>query len=149
MMLIRMGSAPHVNIQPVTTGAAVSQRYWLWFVFLFLFILKILPPCFCLSPHPPPPSLCLPPSPPLLSCIRGHLQGGASLSSSVTSSSNRRVRQLPQLPPKSSTVEQGTHRCRFGLLNWTSGEGRFIHSDAGKCVHSYCYSSEHSIWKWK
>ncbi|KAM8859881.1 regulating synaptic membrane exocytosis protein 1 isoform 10-T10 [Spinachia spinachia] len=37
---------------------------------------------------------------------RGHLQGGASLSSSVTSSSNRRVRQLPQLPPKSSTVEQ-------------------------------------------
>uniref|UniRef100_A0A4W6F214 Regulating synaptic membrane exocytosis 1 n=1 Tax=Lates calcarifer TaxID=8187 RepID=A0A4W6F214_LATCA len=39
---------------------------------------------------------------------RGHLQGGASLSSSVTSSSARRVRQLPQLPPKSSTVEQGT-----------------------------------------
>uniref|UniRef100_A0A4W6F224 Regulating synaptic membrane exocytosis 1 n=1 Tax=Lates calcarifer TaxID=8187 RepID=A0A4W6F224_LATCA len=38
----------------------------------------------------------------------GHLQGGASLSSSVTSSSARRVRQLPQLPPKSSTVEQGT-----------------------------------------
>ncbi|XP_056251825.1 regulating synaptic membrane exocytosis protein 1-like isoform X16 [Seriola aureovittata] len=37
---------------------------------------------------------------------RGHLQGGASLSSSVTSSSARRVRQLPQLPPKSSTVEQ-------------------------------------------
>ncbi|XP_071337555.1 regulating synaptic membrane exocytosis protein 1 isoform X3 [Trachinotus anak] len=37
---------------------------------------------------------------------RGHLQGGASLSSSVTSSSARRVRQLPRLPPKSSTVEQ-------------------------------------------
>ncbi|XP_068423450.1 regulating synaptic membrane exocytosis protein 1 isoform X10 [Clinocottus analis] len=37
---------------------------------------------------------------------RGHLQGGASLSSSVTSSSARRVRQLPQLPSKSSTVEQ-------------------------------------------
>ncbi|XP_051282097.1 regulating synaptic membrane exocytosis protein 1-like isoform X25 [Dicentrarchus labrax] len=37
---------------------------------------------------------------------RGHLQGGSSLSSSVTSSSARRVRQLPQLPPKSSTVEQ-------------------------------------------
>ncbi|XP_026212182.1 regulating synaptic membrane exocytosis protein 1-like isoform X7 [Anabas testudineus] len=37
---------------------------------------------------------------------RGHLQGGGSLSSSVTSSSARRVRQLPQLPPKSSTVEQ-------------------------------------------
>ncbi|XP_058506916.1 regulating synaptic membrane exocytosis protein 1-like isoform X20 [Solea solea] len=37
---------------------------------------------------------------------RGHLQGGASLSSSVTSSSARKVRQLPQLPPKSSTVEQ-------------------------------------------
>ncbi|KAM8738639.1 regulating synaptic membrane exocytosis protein 1 isoform 21-T21 [Acanthopagrus schlegelii] len=36
---------------------------------------------------------------------RGHLQGGSSLSSSVTSSA-RRVRQLPQLPPKSSTVEQ-------------------------------------------
>uniref|UniRef100_A0A8C4GLP2 Regulating synaptic membrane exocytosis 1a n=1 Tax=Dicentrarchus labrax TaxID=13489 RepID=A0A8C4GLP2_DICLA len=39
-------------------------------------------------------------------CVRGHLQGGSSLSSSVTSSSARRVRQLPQLPPKSSTVEQ-------------------------------------------
>ncbi|XP_045926393.1 regulating synaptic membrane exocytosis protein 1-like isoform X4 [Micropterus dolomieu] len=37
---------------------------------------------------------------------RGHLQGGSSLSSSVTSSSARRVRQLPQLPPKSSTAEQ-------------------------------------------
>ncbi|KAM9344549.1 regulating synaptic membrane exocytosis protein 1 isoform 4-T4 [Symphorus nematophorus] len=37
---------------------------------------------------------------------RGHLQGGSSLSSSVTSSSARRVRQLPQLPPKSSTVDQ-------------------------------------------
>ncbi|XP_035029073.1 regulating synaptic membrane exocytosis protein 1 isoform X18 [Hippoglossus stenolepis] len=37
---------------------------------------------------------------------RGHLQGGASLSSSVTSSSARRVRQLPQLPPKSNTAEQ-------------------------------------------
>uniref|UniRef100_A0A8D0A8N9 Regulating synaptic membrane exocytosis 1 n=1 Tax=Sander lucioperca TaxID=283035 RepID=A0A8D0A8N9_SANLU len=36
----------------------------------------------------------------------GHLQGGASLSSSVTSSSARRSRQLPQLPPQSSTVEQ-------------------------------------------
>ncbi|XP_029377255.1 regulating synaptic membrane exocytosis protein 1-like isoform X2 [Echeneis naucrates] len=36
---------------------------------------------------------------------RDHLQGGASLSS-VTSSSARRVRQLPRLPPKSSTVEQ-------------------------------------------
>ncbi|KAM8859891.1 regulating synaptic membrane exocytosis protein 1 isoform 20-T20 [Spinachia spinachia] len=54
----------------------------------------------------------LPPKMPLLfngthkHTNRGHLQGGASLSSSVTSSSNRRVRQLPQLPPKSSTVEQ-------------------------------------------
>uniref|UniRef100_H3CWZ3 Regulating synaptic membrane exocytosis 1 n=1 Tax=Tetraodon nigroviridis TaxID=99883 RepID=H3CWZ3_TETNG len=38
---------------------------------------------------------------------RGHLPGGSSLSSSVTSSAARRVRQLPQLPPKSSTVEQG------------------------------------------
>ncbi|XP_008288778.1 regulating synaptic membrane exocytosis protein 1 isoform X1 [Stegastes partitus] len=37
---------------------------------------------------------------------RGHLQSGASLSSSVTSSSARRVRQLPQLPPKSNTAEQ-------------------------------------------
>ncbi|XP_023818995.1 regulating synaptic membrane exocytosis protein 1 isoform X20 [Oryzias latipes] len=37
---------------------------------------------------------------------RGHLQGGTSLSTSVTSSSARRVRQLPQLPPQSSTVEQ-------------------------------------------
>lgn len=43
-----------------------------------------------------------------LLCVRGHLQGGSSLSSSVTSSAAaRRVRQLPQLPPKSSTVEQG------------------------------------------
>ncbi|XP_058506918.1 regulating synaptic membrane exocytosis protein 1-like isoform X22 [Solea solea] len=54
----------------------------------------------------------LPPKMPLLfngihkHTNRGHLQGGASLSSSVTSSSARKVRQLPQLPPKSSTVEQ-------------------------------------------
>uniref|UniRef100_A0A671W1X5 Regulating synaptic membrane exocytosis 1 n=1 Tax=Sparus aurata TaxID=8175 RepID=A0A671W1X5_SPAAU len=41
--------------------------------------------------------------------LLGHLQGGSSLSSSVTSSSARRVRQLPQLPPKSSTVEQGMY----------------------------------------
>uniref|UniRef100_A0A3P9LF73 Regulating synaptic membrane exocytosis 1a n=1 Tax=Oryzias latipes TaxID=8090 RepID=A0A3P9LF73_ORYLA len=42
-----------------------------------------------------------------LTIIRwGHLQGGTSLSTSVTSSSARRVRQLPQLPPQSSTVEQ-------------------------------------------
>uniref|UniRef100_A0A8D3B034 Regulating synaptic membrane exocytosis 1 n=1 Tax=Scophthalmus maximus TaxID=52904 RepID=A0A8D3B034_SCOMX len=44
--------------------------------------------------------------PPNVPTQRGHLQGGASLSSSVTSSSARRVRQLPQLPPKSSTAEQ-------------------------------------------
>ncbi|KAM7385070.1 hypothetical protein PAMP_001168 [Pampus punctatissimus] len=37
---------------------------------------------------------------------RGHPQGGTSLSSSVMSSSARRVRQLPQLPPKSNTIEQ-------------------------------------------
>ncbi|KAM4591306.1 regulating synaptic membrane exocytosis protein 1 isoform 3-T3 [Odontesthes bonariensis] len=37
---------------------------------------------------------------------RGRMQGGASLSSSAASSSARRVRQLPQLPPQSSTVEQ-------------------------------------------
>ncbi|XP_016892670.1 regulating synaptic membrane exocytosis protein 1 isoform X1 [Cynoglossus semilaevis] len=37
---------------------------------------------------------------------RGHLQSGASLSSSVMSSSARKVRQLPQLPPKSNTAEQ-------------------------------------------
>ncbi|XP_072247601.1 regulating synaptic membrane exocytosis protein 1 isoform X9 [Leuresthes tenuis] len=37
---------------------------------------------------------------------RGYMQGGASLSSSAASSSARRVRQLPQLPPQSSTVEQ-------------------------------------------
>uniref|UniRef100_A0A3P8PW87 Regulating synaptic membrane exocytosis 1a n=1 Tax=Astatotilapia calliptera TaxID=8154 RepID=A0A3P8PW87_ASTCA len=43
----------------------------------------------------------------------GHLQSGGSLSSSVTSSSTRRVRQLPQLPPKSSTVEQGTKKVSF------------------------------------
>lgn len=43
-----------------------------------------------------------------LLCARGHLQGGSSLSSSVMSSAAaRRVRQLPQLPPKSSTAEQG------------------------------------------
>uniref|UniRef100_A0A8C7K7G5 Regulating synaptic membrane exocytosis 1 n=1 Tax=Oncorhynchus kisutch TaxID=8019 RepID=A0A8C7K7G5_ONCKI len=45
--------------------------------------------------------------------LRGHLQGGASLSSSVMSSSAaRRVRQLPQVPDKSSSpVEQGV--CGF------------------------------------
>ncbi|XP_057703798.1 regulating synaptic membrane exocytosis protein 1-like isoform X18 [Corythoichthys intestinalis] len=37
---------------------------------------------------------------------RGHHQDGAPLSSSVTSSSSRKVRQLPQLPPKSNSVEQ-------------------------------------------
>ncbi|XP_041866049.1 regulating synaptic membrane exocytosis protein 1-like isoform X6 [Melanotaenia boesemani] len=37
---------------------------------------------------------------------RGHLQGGTSRHTSVASSSARRVRQLPQLPPQSSTVEQ-------------------------------------------
>ncbi|XP_019737709.1 regulating synaptic membrane exocytosis protein 1-like isoform X4 [Hippocampus comes] len=37
---------------------------------------------------------------------RGHLQGGTPLNSSVTSSSSRKVRQLPQLPPKSNSVEQ-------------------------------------------
>ncbi|XP_077438858.1 regulating synaptic membrane exocytosis protein 1 isoform X1 [Vanacampus margaritifer] len=37
---------------------------------------------------------------------RGHHQGGTPLSSSVTSSSSRKVRQLPQLPPKSNSVEQ-------------------------------------------
>uniref|UniRef100_A0A8D3CVY5 Regulating synaptic membrane exocytosis 1 n=1 Tax=Scophthalmus maximus TaxID=52904 RepID=A0A8D3CVY5_SCOMX len=40
---------------------------------------------------------------------------GASLSSSVTSSSARRVRQLPQLPPKSSTAEQGMAICKVHL----------------------------------
>ncbi|XP_053731788.1 regulating synaptic membrane exocytosis protein 1-like isoform X31 [Synchiropus splendidus] len=35
-----------------------------------------------------------------------HHQGGPSHTSSVMSSSGRRVRQLPQLPPKSSSVEQ-------------------------------------------
>uniref|UniRef100_A0A8C2WT69 Regulating synaptic membrane exocytosis 1 n=1 Tax=Cyclopterus lumpus TaxID=8103 RepID=A0A8C2WT69_CYCLU len=68
----------------------------------------------CLTPDYHAPSseteryqpLSLPP--PTLLSLLGHLQGGASLSSSVTSSSARRVRQLPQLPPKSSTVEQGT-----------------------------------------
>uniref|UniRef100_A0A8D3AZW0 Regulating synaptic membrane exocytosis 1 n=1 Tax=Scophthalmus maximus TaxID=52904 RepID=A0A8D3AZW0_SCOMX len=61
----------------------------------------------CLTPDNHAPSSeterYQPQSPPPL---MGHLQGGASLSSSVTSSSARRVRQLPQLPPKSSTAEQ-------------------------------------------
>lgn len=48
--------------------------------------------------------------------VRGHLQGGSSLSSSVTSSAARRVRQLPQLPPKSSTVEQGIYSWLFMFL---------------------------------
>uniref|UniRef100_A0A3B4YPN7 Regulating synaptic membrane exocytosis 1 n=1 Tax=Seriola lalandi dorsalis TaxID=1841481 RepID=A0A3B4YPN7_SERLL len=68
----------------------------------------------CLAPdnHAPSPETeryqpLYPPVPPP-AVLLGHLQGGASLSSSVTSSSARRVRQLPQLPPKSSTVEQGT-----------------------------------------
>ncbi|KAM4729748.1 regulating synaptic membrane exocytosis protein 1 isoform 1-T1 [Anableps anableps] len=37
---------------------------------------------------------------------RGHLHGGASLSSVAVASAARRVRQLPQLPPQSSSVEQ-------------------------------------------
>uniref|UniRef100_A0A8C5EUJ5 Regulating synaptic membrane exocytosis protein 1-like n=1 Tax=Gouania willdenowi TaxID=441366 RepID=A0A8C5EUJ5_GOUWI len=37
---------------------------------------------------------------------RGHHQGGVSLSCSAASSSSRRVRQLPQLPPKSNSAEQ-------------------------------------------
>ena len=52
----------------------------------------------------------------ILFCVRGHLQGGSSLSSSVTSSA-RRVRQLPQLPPKSSTVEQGMCMC-VSVWSW-------------------------------
>lgn len=45
----------------------------------------------------------------MLLYVRGHLQGGSSFSSSAAASAARRVRQLPQLPPKSSTVEQGTY----------------------------------------
>ncbi|XP_077470270.1 regulating synaptic membrane exocytosis protein 1 isoform X6 [Stigmatopora argus] len=37
---------------------------------------------------------------------RGHHQGATPLSSSLASSSSRKVRQLPQLPPKSNSVEQ-------------------------------------------
>ncbi|XP_061692771.1 regulating synaptic membrane exocytosis protein 1-like isoform X3 [Syngnathoides biaculeatus] len=37
---------------------------------------------------------------------RGQHQGVPPISSSVTSSSSRKVRQLPQLPPKSNSVEQ-------------------------------------------
>ncbi|XP_032408903.1 regulating synaptic membrane exocytosis protein 1 isoform X24 [Xiphophorus hellerii] len=37
---------------------------------------------------------------------RGHLHGGASLSSAAAASAARRVRQLPQLPPQSSSVDQ-------------------------------------------
>ncbi|KAG7258132.1 hypothetical protein CRUP_017699, partial [Coryphaenoides rupestris] len=37
---------------------------------------------------------------------RGHPQGGAPLSSSAAPTSTRRVRQLPQVPAKSSSVEQ-------------------------------------------
>uniref|UniRef100_A0A8C5F022 Regulating synaptic membrane exocytosis protein 1-like n=1 Tax=Gouania willdenowi TaxID=441366 RepID=A0A8C5F022_GOUWI len=39
---------------------------------------------------------------------RGHHQGGVSLSCSAASSSSRRVRQLPQLPPKSNSAEQAS-----------------------------------------
>uniref|UniRef100_A0A669CLW8 Regulating synaptic membrane exocytosis 1 n=1 Tax=Oreochromis niloticus TaxID=8128 RepID=A0A669CLW8_ORENI len=72
---------------------------------LTLFILPLYshffsPPCL---PFPSPFCFLLSV---MLFCVRGHLQSGGSLSSSVTSSSTRRVRQLPQLPPKSSTVEQ-------------------------------------------
>uniref|UniRef100_A0A8D3BME2 Regulating synaptic membrane exocytosis 1 n=1 Tax=Scophthalmus maximus TaxID=52904 RepID=A0A8D3BME2_SCOMX len=70
----------------------------------------------CLTPDNHAPSSeterYQPQSPPPL---MGHLQGGASLSSSVTSSSARRVRQLPQLPPKSSTAEQGMAICKVHL----------------------------------
>lgn len=59
----------------------------------------------------------LAPSPLLVSFSlrRVHLQSGASLSSSVTSSSARRVRQLPQLPPKSNSAEQGEKK-RLAVL---------------------------------
>ncbi|XP_077586512.1 regulating synaptic membrane exocytosis protein 3 isoform X4 [Stigmatopora nigra] len=51
----------------------------------------------CLTPdnHVPSPEL-----------ERGHHQGATPLSSSLASSSSRKVRQLPQLPPKSNSVEQ-------------------------------------------
>ncbi|TNM99405.1 hypothetical protein fugu_012438 [Takifugu bimaculatus] len=60
---------------------------------------------------------------------RGHLQGGSSFSSSVAASAARRVRQLPQLPPKSSTVEQAlvAEECVRQLQ-------RKVHSNRGPAV---------------
>uniref|UniRef100_A0A674NZ91 Regulating synaptic membrane exocytosis 1 n=1 Tax=Takifugu rubripes TaxID=31033 RepID=A0A674NZ91_TAKRU len=59
----------------------------------------------------------------------GHLQGGSSFSSSVAASAARRVRQLPQLPPKSSTVEQAlvAEECVRQLQ-------RKVHSNRGPAV---------------
>uniref|UniRef100_A0A3Q2XLS7 Regulating synaptic membrane exocytosis 1 n=1 Tax=Hippocampus comes TaxID=109280 RepID=A0A3Q2XLS7_HIPCM len=60
----------------------------------------------------PPPSSCtfFPTFQKYLTLRTGHLQGGTPLNSSVTSSSSRKVRQLPQLPPKSNSVEQGKRK---------------------------------------
>lgn len=81
----------------MTRGAVHNLDYSIWTSFFHLIISSFI---FWLVIS----SICLTL---VLLCFRGHLQGGSSLSSSVTSSTARRVRQLPQLPPKSSTVEQG------------------------------------------
>uniref|UniRef100_A0A8C7YGF2 Regulating synaptic membrane exocytosis 1a n=1 Tax=Oryzias sinensis TaxID=183150 RepID=A0A8C7YGF2_9TELE len=56
-------------------------------------------------------------------CLRSFSlsQRGTSLSTSVTSSSARRVRQLPQLPPQSSTVEQGIFKFIFNTRTLQTG----------------------------
>ncbi|XP_034537203.1 regulating synaptic membrane exocytosis protein 1-like isoform X13 [Notolabrus celidotus] len=72
---------------------------------------------------------------------RGHLQGGSSLSSSVTSSSARRVRQLPQLPPQSSTAEQAlvAEECVRQLQmrvhsNWVSAASTSSQQDLDRAL---------------
>ena len=83
----------------------------------------------------------------ILFCVRGHLQGGSSLSSSVTSSSARRVRQLPQLPPKSSTVEQGMYSrwCLKLTLFICPGERYFIVSVLSRSLCCTGMMQHHSV----
>uniref|UniRef100_A0A671VZW6 Regulating synaptic membrane exocytosis 1 n=1 Tax=Sparus aurata TaxID=8175 RepID=A0A671VZW6_SPAAU len=74
--------------------------------------------------------------------LLGHLQGGSSLSSSVTSSSARRVRQLPQLPPKSSTVEQGMYVRWY--LRVTSGGFLQLYKDQRRNSENVSHRSSDS-----
>uniref|UniRef100_A0A671W243 Regulating synaptic membrane exocytosis 1 n=1 Tax=Sparus aurata TaxID=8175 RepID=A0A671W243_SPAAU len=72
---------------------------------------------------------------------------GSSLSSSVTSSSARRVRQLPQLPPKSSTVEQGMYVrwcVKLTLFILTSGGFLQLYKDQRRNSENVSHRSSDS-----